>query len=646
MLPFANQAFQNIIIKYSFHIRRILKVKKLICHYFGEVEMRKTLLYFVLIFIAPGWVQLSSYQDSSPQVTYQVDLINPEDDLFHVTVLTENLSIENNIYNFAATAPGAYGNLDFGRFVQSFKAFDKEGNELKTEKLSTNRWQIENSERLSRVVYKIEDSFDADIQDHTISPMGGTGIQDDFIVFNTFGVLGYFEGLQSIPVKLKIEYRSDWISGTAMDIDSNGYYCADTYDRLADSPVLIGDLTTAGTKVNDIDIDVYVYTTDTTLHAEQILSIAEDVLESAGEFIEYSPVPYYKFLMVLLDYETFTQLTSVGGGALEHSYSSLHFLAYSADRLPEIRSTMAHEFMHILTPLHLHSEIIHTYNFTTPTPSEHIWLYEGVTEWISDIMQLRSGLITTEEYLNELSLKLRINESFNPDISLSEMSLEVYNNEMIKQFYNFYCRGAVTAALLDIKLLELSDGRRGLRELLLELLNDYGKNKPFPEEKFFKVIVENTYPEIEQFINNYIRDSQPLPYKEYMYKIGFNYIEEKLSDDKRPVFGINVKLNENSELIVENEGKAQSFGLQRGDILVRVLGQEVSLQTFRNIADSAYTMNVGDEYNIVIKRDGKEIEMTGVLFQRISRHVFESIEEPTPEQKFLREKWLQNLVLE
>ena len=53
-------------------------------------------------------------------------------------------------------------------------------------------------------------------------------------------------------------------------------------------------------------------------------------------------------------------------------------------------------------------------------------------------MQLRSGLMTIDEYLDELSLKLRINDKFNPDISLSEMSLEVYeNNEILKEFYYF-----------------------------------------------------------------------------------------------------------------------------------------------------------------------------------------------------------------
>ena len=37
-------------------------------------------------------------QYSAQTISYEVDVSNPEDDLFHVTVLAEGLSPENNIY--------------------------------------------------------------------------------------------------------------------------------------------------------------------------------------------------------------------------------------------------------------------------------------------------------------------------------------------------------------------------------------------------------------------------------------------------------------------------------------------------------------------------------------------------------------------
>ena len=443
---------------------------------------------------------------------------------------------------------------------------------------------------------------------------------------------------------MKVDYRSDWTIGTALDIDEDGYFYAETYDRLADSPVLIGNLTVAEIKINNINVGVYVYASDTVFTAKKILSLAEDVLKSASTFIGYSPVPYYKFLFCILDNETYQRNGLIGSGALEHSYSSIYVHLVNEGDLASIKNIMAHEFMHILTPLHLHSEIIHTYNFAQPIPSEHCWLYEGVTEWASYIMQLRSGLLSTEDLLKEFSRKLLINERFDNDISLSEMSLGSYKPAVNSQFINFYHRGAITAALLDIRLLELSQGKKGLREVYLQLLHDYGKYKPFPEENFFNLFVEMTYPEIQQFIDKYIRGSEPLPVVEYIEKLGFKYIAEKPSSDSLPSLGTAITLNNEGELMTLNiTENARKYGLNNGDILLKAFGQEVSLENIRDILGKTYTMKVGDPVDLLVKRGDETIELTIHLSLKVDYHVFEDLNTITKEQKFLREQWMQNL---
>jgi predicted metalloprotease with PDZ domain len=409
--------------------------------------MKKLLVMICIIYFSGGNAQTST-DDKAVQLTYKVNLINYEDDVFHVTVDVDGLSAENNIYNLPATVPGTYSNLNFGRFVKSFKAYDKDGNELQTEKISTNQWQIANADKLAMLDYDIEDTFDTEIGDNKVIPMAGTGINDEFIVLNTFAVLGYFEGLQTNPVKVKLDYKLDWTVGTSLKIDENGYYTAETYDHLADNPILMGELTTASTTVNDIKVGVYVYSPDTTINADTIMEIAEDLLQSSSEFIGYSPVTHYNFLMCFLDQESFIDNGFIGGGALEHSYSSLFVYPGFGNYINGVQNDMAHEFLHILTPLNLHSNIIQPFNFVIPTASQHIWLYEGVTEWGSDIMQLRGGLITTEEYLNRISEKINISDGFSKDLSLTDLSLGVYSEAITMEFLNFYNKGAVTAALI------------------------------------------------------------------------------------------------------------------------------------------------------------------------------------------------------
>lgn len=374
------------------------------------------------------------------------------------------------------------------------------------------------------------------------------------------------------------------------------------------------------------------------------MNVADKILQSSAAFIGYSPVTHYNFLMCFLGMEEFQKNGFMGAGALEHSYSSLFVFPSMLGESKEIQDDIAHEFLHILTPLNLHSEIIQPFNFEVPTSSEHIWLYEGVTEWASDIMQMRGGLITIDEYMERLSEKAKVNDRFRQDISLAELSLGVYSEAITMQFLNFYNKGALTAAFLDIRLLELSSGKRGLREVFLELLDKYGKNKPFPENKFFDVFVDLTYPEIGQFINDYIKGTKPLPYKEYISKLGYNYITERTSEDSRPVLGLQIGMNDKHELTlmgVSEEGSKS--GLQEGDVLFKVLGEEVNMQNARKLLGQITSMNVGDSVEVVIKRGDKEVSAPIALQRRMDKHIFQEMDKLTEQQKFLRDIWNRNL---
>ena len=605
----------------------------------------KKLLLLISTFYLFGFSMLAMPNSPKPiKIIYNADVTNYKDDLFHITVFTNGLGKENDIYNFPATVPGTYSNLNFGRFIKSFKAYDKEGNELQSKNISENRWQIKDADKLAKLVYDAEDTFDSEIAENKVIPMAGTGICNDFIVLNTFALFGYFEGLQNNPVKVKLDYNSDWTIGTSLTIDGNGYYTAENYDYLADSPVLIGDLTTASTTVNDIKVGVYVYSPDTTVNADKILKVADKVLQSSAAFIGYSPVKQYNFLMCFMGMEEFQRNGIAGAGALEHSYSSLFVFPMGKEFSDEVQDDMAHEFLHILTPLNLHSEIIQPFNFEVPTSSEHIWLYEGVTEWASDIMQLRGGLITVDEYIGRLSNKAKTNEIFRQDISLAELSLGVYSEAITMQFMNFYNKGAIVATFLDLKLLELSNGKRGLREVFVDLLNKYGKSKPFSEKEFYDIFVENTYPEIEKFINDYIKGTEPLPYKEYMAKLGYNYILDRPSEDKRPTLGLRIGLNDKNELtLLAVSAEGSKLGLHEGDVLYKAFGEEISLQNARNLLGQISSMQVADTVALTVKQGEREVTVPILLQQRIDKHVFEEMAQLTEQQKLLRDVWKRNL---
>lgn len=467
--------------------------------------------------------------DLATSFYYQIDLTDRSDDTFKVRMYVDNLSDDNKVYQFPATVPGVYDIFDIGRFVVSFKAFDEAGAELGAINISTNQWELSDPVATRMLEFEVKETFDTPVSEHRLYQMGGTSIENDHALLNAFDVLGYPTGLKERDFYLKVDRPAGWKIATSLQKTEGGLYYADDYDKFVDSPIILGDITVASVLVDGAKINVNTYSEADQISAGQVLNDVEQVMEDASAFLKGLPVDHYNFIYFFRP--------GPGAGALEHSYSSVYVLTdkpYSASYGNSIRNISAHEFFHIVTPLNIHSEIIADFNFAVPTASRHLWLYEGVTEWASLMMQYRNGNYTTPGILNEFRFKKNSADDFDQNMSLTEMSLTCYTQEGGAQFNNVYQKGALVAALLDIRLLELSNGERGLRELILELIDVYGPNNAFSEENFFDDLVARTYPEIAGFIDLYIEGTAPLPMEEYFNKIGVDFIPETNSLNEMP----------------------------------------------------------------------------------------------------------------
>lgn len=476
---------------------------------------------------------------------YIIDLNDRSNDEFKVTLEIDHLTEENSIYQFASTAPGTYQTMNIGRFVRSFKAFDKKGKEVKVEKLGINQWQLSKPQKVRTIKFNVAEIWDTPVEENTIYKMCGSSLEDDHTLFNAHCVIGYPIGMQSDSISLTFKFPEAWKVGTALSKKNENTFLASSFDHAVDSPILFGRLTTASADFNGTNIELYTYSVTDKINAKDLLVSMTDMLTAAHKFLVKFPVDRYTFLFHFED---------KSAGAWEHSYSSEYVYdekKYMKNAGEKITSTAAHEFFHIITPLNIHSEIIEQFNFVTPTPSEHLWLYEGTTEWASDYMQLRGGLMDTTELFLELQKKLIYSDLFPADYSLSELALKSFTKKGNRQYSNIYCKGAIVAGLLDIQLLDLSDGKKGLRELINELSQKYGPNKAFPENNIFNIISEMTYPEIKLFFDRYVKKAEPLPLKEFYNKIGVDYYDMKKvnGDSKNHHFEMNSAPNERQILL-------------------------------------------------------------------------------------------------
>ncbi|MBA3554143.1 MAG: peptidase [Gemmatimonadales bacterium] len=458
---------------------------------------------------------------SPPSLSYAIDLNDRADDLFKVTLTVKGLGPDNGIYQFASTAPGTYQVMNIGRFVRGFEALDEAGAKIPVERVSVNQWRIAEPARARTIRYAIAETWDTKVEQNQVYLMCGTSIERDHVLINPHAVIGYPSGLQQAPIRLRLAYPAAWKVGTALQPDGKGSYRAESYDELVDSPILIGRLTDARMMVTGVPVEIYAYSKTDKIKAPQLLGAMDDMLEAAGRFLGRLPVDRYTFLYHFEDQSA---------GAWEHSLSSEYVFEESefTDSLGRtLTDIAAHEFFHVVTPLNIHSEIIEHFNFVTPVPSQHLWLYEGTTEWAAHVMQLRAGLKSPEDYLAHMLRKLQIDRTaFDSSYSLRELALTSYSDSGQAQYANIYMRGALTAGLLDIRLLELSKGERGLQDVILELTRKFGKERAFPEAGLVDTLVAMTHPEVRDFFARYVWESERLPVAEYYAKLGIRLVED------------------------------------------------------------------------------------------------------------------------
>ena len=436
----------------------------------------------------------------------ELNLENRSDNTFKVRMFVDELSDVNKIFQFSATAPGTYRILNIGRFVKKFSTFDANYTELDVTKLSTNQWQLSDPTKTRIIEFEIS-ATDLSSATTGIALSQGSSISNDCVVINPSAVFGYIEGLQERDFYLKIDYPQSWNVATSLEKNSQGYYFAPSYAHLADNPVMMGNLTVASETVDGTEFNVFCYSKYGLVSATEILRKVQPIYQDANKFLKGLPVKRYNYLY------HFDARQNKPGGGMEHASSSIFAINEPFPELAGLRTTSAHEFFHTITPLSLHNEIIENFNFAIPTPSEHLWWYEGATCWASIMMQYRNSSCDINTMLSYFAGRLYYPRT----VSLSATALGCYDNDL--SLWYAYSKGTLSMTLLDIRLLELSHGTKGLRELILELFHEY-HDKPFEDKSFFSILTARSYPEIGDFLNHYVRGSDDLPLREYFDKVG------------------------------------------------------------------------------------------------------------------------------
>ena len=212
----------------------------------------------------------------------------------------------------------------------------------------------------------------------------------------------------ALTMKPSVTVPAGWQFGTALT-RTGGTGDATSFaevslEQLVDSPLLAGKYFKEFPLAPDVSPKHYL---DLAADGPEDLRIKPEALAAFGNLVQETGALYksrhfesYHFLVTLSD-----QVAHFG---LEHHQSS-------DDRVPEKTflddnlalleaDLLPHEFTHSWNGKYRRPAGLATGNYEAPMKGELLWVYEGLTQYLGDVLSARSGIETAEQYRNALAV--------------------------------------------------------------------------------------------------------------------------------------------------------------------------------------------------------------------------------------------------
>ena len=598
---------------------------------------------------------------TSLPIETSINLSNIVDDKAPVTINPGRFTTETVTYRLPRVVQGTYSVSDFGKYVDDFKAIDYAGNELPVNKVDTNSWTITNAKELDKITYYVNDTYDIETsggigKDTPFSP-SGTNIEPNNYVLNLHGFIGYFDSLKNNQYKLDVTASTDFIRTSALQnvsskVSEDGKttttsYFAPRYFDITDNPMMYGNLDVEEFQVGDINIVLSVYSPNKVHSAKSLKDVVFKMMKAQKAYLgDINSTPRYDIYLYLSEGK---EDSPKGFGALEHHTSTVVVLPESMndDAIAEAMiDVVSHEFFHIVTPLSVHSEDVHFFDYNNPTFSKHLWMYEGVTEYFATLFQVDQGLVEEKDFYNKIMEKIESSKRYNDAMSFTIMSENILKDPYKDQYINVYQKGALIGMCVDILMREGSNGNRGILSLMKELSNKYGKNKPFEDDKLIEEITAMTYPSVGEFLNTHVVGDIPINYNEFFAKVGLEIAEDLIEANYIIINGAPIVSGDPTigvffiDSVLENSFWKEQ-GAMPNDVIKSVDGAEVTLQNANKVLGEVFSWKPGRDVEVVLVRDGQEIVIKTTTTQGYTKGKALKVKENATEaQHKLREAWL------
>lgn len=499
--------------------------------------------------------------------------IAPEQSLLHVDV---TLHVhDGDTFFLPVWIPGSYLIREFERAIQDLTLTSLSPTKVRLERLNKAAWRI-HADGPTDVCLRY------DIYGHELS-VRSAHIDPTHAFFNGANVCVCLERLRTSPHRVSIEAPDDWTSFVSLPHEGQTFVAED-YVHLADTAFEIGPHPHHEFDVDGIRHRMIFWGSEGL--PLQLPALEEDtraiIQQNRDTFGR--PLPYER-------YDIIFHITPEVRGGLEHRDSTTlatpwHFFE-SEEGYLDMLTLIAHEHFHAYNGRRLAPASLEHINFREENYTTELWVIEGFTSYFDELNTYKAGKMTYAQWLDRTAKALtRLHQTYGRlRQPLTEASFDAWirlyrpYEHTRNQTVSYYLKGSLVAMAMDLRMQQVTEGARGLKDVLQELWAQWAdKGIHYTIDSVLKIVRTCTDERIAQEFRDWITGTKEPPYRELLEQRGVIW-EEVTSDP--PVIGATFDLGGSSPVVASiDEHCAHAFReLLPGDELVAIDGRRVRSAT-------------------------------------------------------------------
>ncbi|MGH9435096.1 MAG: M61 family metallopeptidase, partial [Terriglobia bacterium] len=594
-----------------------------------DSQWRRHAVIFLAL-VGLGFIVSAGAFAAAQPVSYTIDLTNPEAHLVGVTMTVPHAHAATEI-QFPAWNT-LYTIRDFVRHVDGLHA-ECSGAPLELRPVDVYTFQI-GREPCSPLVVRYEVYANE-------SGVFSSELIPDHAFLNLAQVLFYVPNRRNGRDVVRFVVPQEWKLVTFLPGSSaTGAFMAADYDALVDSPVEAGLFQSYSYTQGGALYRLIVRGDPGDYSSAHLIDTVEKITAAETALMRNRPFSRYTFI--------FHFPASGSGGGMEHSYGAA--ISFPAPLLrtnwEDFENTIAHEFFHLWNVKRIRPQGLVPVDYIHGNDTRDLWFCEGVTSTYAELVLLRAGLISREDFYHHVAgaierLQRRPARHFQSvELAGIDAWLESYPDYFrADRSISYYNKGELLGDLLDLAIRHASGNAHSLDDVMRRLNVDFAeRGRPFNDGDL-ENIVAALGPSSAWVRGFFERDVDGTDELDYQKILGFAGLKLATYSSPRPDWGFSALRGFDGVIrvaAVDAASRAAQAGIRDGDVLESVDGQRLYA-----LPGDVTGLRPGQTVKLRVARGSRLLTLKFALGSKSGiRYRIEDVPSAPPPEILVRDGWL------